>query len=41
MGKDNKTPAFLAMSPLGKVPVLETAAGPISEAAAIARCASS
>ena len=37
MGKDNKTPAFLKMSPLGKVPVLETAEGPISEAAAIAR----
>ena len=38
MGKDNKSKAFLAMSPLGKVPVLETAEGPISEAAAIARC---
>ena len=37
MGKDNKTPAFLAMSPMGKVPVLKTAEGAISEAAAIAR----
>ena len=37
MGKDNQTPAFLAMSPLGKVPVLETAQGPLCEAAAIAR----
>ena len=37
MGTDNKTPAFLKMSPLGKVPVLETSNGPISEAAAIAR----
>ena len=37
MGKDNKTPAFLAMSPMGKVPVLKTAEGAISEATAIAR----
>ena len=37
MGKDNKSPAFLAKSPLGKVPVLNTADGPICEAAAIAR----
>merc|ERR1719253_1090705 len=37
MGKDNKTPAFTAMSPLGKVPVLKTPDGPITEAAAIAR----
>ena len=39
MGKDNKTAAFLAKSPMGKVPVLETAAGCICEAAAIARWA--
>jgi len=37
MGKDNKTEAFLAKSPMGKVPVLETAEGCICEAAAIAR----
>ena len=37
MGKDNKTAAFKAMSPLGKVPVLKTAEGPVCEAAAIAR----
>ena len=37
MGKDNKSPAFLAKSPMGKVPVLETAEGCICEAAAIAR----
>ena len=37
MGKDNKTKAFLAKSPMGKVPVLETAEGCICEAAAIAR----
>ena len=37
MGKDNKTPAFLAKSPMGKVPVLSTAEGCICEAAAIAR----
>ena len=37
MGKDNKTPAFLAKSPMGKVPVLETPSGCICEAAAIAR----
>jgi len=38
MGKDNKAPAFLKKSPLGKVPVLETAQGCLCEAAAIARC---
>jgi len=37
MGKDNKTEAFLAKSPMGKVPVLETSAGCICEATAIAR----
>ena len=37
MGKDNQTASFTAMSPLGKVPVLLTAEGPICEAAAIAR----
>jgi len=37
MGKDNTAPAFLAKSPMGKVPVLETSAGCISEATAIAR----
>ena len=37
MGKDNKTPAFLAKSPMGKVPVLETAEGCICEADAILR----
>ena len=37
MGKDNKTPAFLAKSPMGKVPVLSTSEGCICEAAAIAR----
>jgi elongation factor 1-gamma len=34
---DNKKPEFLEKSPLGKVPVLETAEGSISEANAIAR----
>ena len=37
MGKDNKNKAFLAKSPMGKVPVLETAEGCICEAGAIAR----
>ena len=37
MGKDNKTAGFLAKSPMGKVPVLETPSGCICEAAAIAR----
>ena len=27
MGKDNKTPAFLKMSPMGKVPLLQTSEG--------------
>jgi len=37
MGKDNKTPEFLAKAPLGKVPVLETPQGSIFESNAIAR----
>ena len=37
MGADNKARAFIAKSPLGKVPVLETAEDSISEPAAIAR----
>jgi elongation factor 1-gamma len=37
MMEDNKTPEFLAKSPLGKVPVLETAQGCIFESNAIAR----
>jgi elongation factor 1-gamma len=37
MLKDNKTPEFLAKSPLGKVPVLDTPAGSIFESNAIAR----
>jgi elongation factor 1-gamma len=37
MGKDNKTPEFLAKNPLGKVPVLETSHGCIFESNAIAR----
>jgi elongation factor 1-gamma len=37
MGKDNKTAEFLAMSPMGKVPVLETPKGAIFESNAIAR----
>ena len=37
MGKDNKKADFMAMSPMGKVPVLKTPEGPICEAAAIAR----
>uniref|UniRef100_A0A7S4F181 Elongation factor 1-gamma n=1 Tax=Chrysotila carterae TaxID=13221 RepID=A0A7S4F181_CHRCT len=37
MGTDNKTAAFLEKSPLGKVPVLQTAEGAICEAAAIVR----
>jgi glutathione S-transferase len=37
MGKDNKTKDFLAKSPMGKVPVLQTPEGCICEAAAIAR----
>jgi elongation factor 1-gamma len=37
MGIDNKKPEFKAVSPLGKVPVLETADGSIFESNAIAR----
>ncbi|KAG9136695.1 hypothetical protein Leryth_004483 [Lithospermum erythrorhizon] len=36
-GVSNKTPEFLKMNPLGKVPVLETPEGPIFESNAIAR----
>ncbi|CAL5199670.1 unnamed protein product [Lathyrus oleraceus] len=36
-GVSNKTPQFLAMNPLGKVPVLETPHGPVFESNAIAR----
>jgi len=35
MGVDNKTPAFLAKFPLGKVPALETSHGPLYESGAI------
>ncbi|OVA00136.1 Translation elongation factor EF1B [Macleaya cordata] len=37
MGVSNKTPEFLNMNPLGKVPVLETPDGPVFESNAIAR----
>lgn len=37
MGVSNKTPAFLKINPLGKVPVLETPDGPVFESNAIAR----
>ncbi|CAN8311799.1 unnamed protein product [Cochlearia groenlandica] len=37
MGVSNKTPEFLKMNPMGKVPVLETPYGPIFESNAIAR----
>lgn len=37
MGVTNKTPEFLKMNPIGKVPVLETPDGPIFESNAIAR----
>ncbi|KAI7726269.1 hypothetical protein M8C21_006749 [Ambrosia artemisiifolia] len=37
MGVSNKTPEFLKMNPLGKVPVLETPDGVIFESNAIAR----
>ena len=37
VNKDNKTPQFLTKSPLGRVPVLETASGSIFESNAIAR----
>ncbi|XP_076958068.1 elongation factor 1-gamma 2-like isoform X2 [Bidens hawaiensis] len=36
-GVSNKTPEFLKMNPIGKVPVLETPEGPIFESNAIAR----
>ncbi|KAK1302069.1 hypothetical protein QJS10_CPB12g01179 [Acorus calamus] len=37
MGVSNKTPEFLQMNPMGKVPVLETPEGPIFESNAVAR----
>ncbi|OVA08070.1 Translation elongation factor EF1B [Macleaya cordata] len=37
MGVSNRTPEFLKMNPLGKIPVLETPDGPIFESNAIAR----
>mmetsp|Transcript_2876 Transcript_2876/g.3356 ORF Transcript_2876/g.3356 Transcript_2876/m.3356 type:complete len:402 (+) Transcript_2876:22-1227(+) len=37
MGKTNKTPEFLQMNPMGKVPVLETPEGAVWESNAIAR----
>lgn len=37
MGVSNKTPEFLKMNPLGKIPVLETPEGPVFESNAIAR----
>ncbi|CAH1426281.1 unnamed protein product [Lactuca virosa] len=37
MGVSNKTPEFLKLTPIGKVPVLETPEGPIFESNAIAR----
>ncbi|XP_043703211.1 elongation factor 1-gamma 2-like [Telopea speciosissima] len=37
MGVSNKSPEFLKMNPLGKVPVLETPDGPVFESNAIAR----
>ncbi|KAG2317056.1 hypothetical protein Bca4012_067951 [Brassica carinata] len=37
MGVTNKTPEFLKMNPIGKVPVLETPEGPIFESNAITR----
>ena len=37
LGKDNKTPAFLAKNPMGKIPVLDTPSGPLFESNAIAR----
>lgn len=37
MGVSNKTPEFLKMNPIGKVPVLETPEGPVFESSAIAR----
>ncbi|KAH9619369.1 hypothetical protein KSS87_011670 [Heliosperma pusillum] len=37
MGVSNKTPEFLNLNPIGKIPVLETPDGPIFESNAIAR----
>ncbi|KAL8482451.1 hypothetical protein ACS0TY_028574 [Phlomoides rotata] len=37
MGVTNKTPEFLKMNPIGKIPVLETPDGPLFESNAIAR----
>ncbi|KAG6390239.1 hypothetical protein SASPL_147971 [Salvia splendens] len=37
MGLTNKTPEFIKMNPIGKIPVLETSDGPIFESNAIAR----
>ncbi|XP_028805053.1 elongation factor 1-gamma-like [Neltuma alba] len=37
MGVSNKTPQYRKMNPIGKVPVLETADGPIFESNAVAR----
>ncbi|KAJ0644923.1 putative glutathione S-transferase, Thioredoxin-like superfamily, elongation factor 1-gamma, plant [Helianthus annuus] len=37
MGVSNKTPEFIKMNPIGKVPVLETPNGPVFESNAIAR----
>ncbi|KAB1210901.1 Elongation factor 1-gamma 2 [Morella rubra] len=37
MGVSNKTPEYLKMNPIGKVPVLQTPDGPIFESNAIAR----
>jgi glutathione S-transferase len=37
MGETNRTPEFLALNPLGKVPTLETPEGGIFESNAIAR----
>ncbi|XP_072987451.1 elongation factor 1-gamma 2 [Typha latifolia] len=37
MGVSNKTPEFLKMNPIGKVPVLETPDGPVFESNAMAR----
>uniref|UniRef100_A0A0E0E324 Uncharacterized protein n=1 Tax=Oryza meridionalis TaxID=40149 RepID=A0A0E0E324_9ORYZ len=39
MGVSNKTPEFLKMNPLGKIPVLETPEGAVFESNAIARYA--
>ncbi|XP_031379853.1 elongation factor 1-gamma-like [Punica granatum] len=37
MGVSNKTPEFIKMNPIGKVPVLQTPDGPVFESNAIAR----